>query len=328
MLKKLHKYIKSKLDIKKSNTFKRNHQHKIRSIPPFIIIIFLVINVVMIELILYLSFSITENILYEVKSPNIKTNPYPKTFSEGNFLVSSRSFIILEKESRVIVSSSNENLTFSPASTAKIMTALVALENYSLDTILETNFASLVEGSRMGLFQGERISVSNLLYGLLLPSGNDAAYVLAQNYPGGIYGFINRMNEKAAELLLSKTHFSDPSGYDDKNVTSAFDLARLASYALSNPEFSKIVRTKEKLVYNENFIYSHKLINLNKLLYKDGVNGIKTGFTEDAGGVLVTSFEFQGKTYVVVVMKSEDRFLDTDALIENIVKKVKLISFG
>src|SRR3989304_12160 len=135
--------------------------------------------------------------------------------------------------------------------------------------------------------------------GLLLPSGNDAAYIIASVYEGGESGFVARMNEKAKELNLVNTRFIDPSGYSDDNYTTAYDLARLASYALKNPRLATIVSTKNKTVTDVTGEIIHELSNLNELLGVAGVNGVKTGFTEEALGVLVSSVERDGRSYII-----------------------------
>ncbi len=241
--------------------------------------------------------------------------------------VSADSLIVYEKDSRVVVFEKNSSLRFSPASTTKIMTALIALETYELDQYLSADGVSGVLGSKMGLIEGEQIRVVDLLYGLMLPSGNDAAHVLAVHYPGGKEAFVKRMNEKAAELRLSNTKFVDPAGLEDGNYSTAFDLARLAVFAIQNSELKKIVETKYITVYDKTFTYEHRLENLNRLLFNQGVFGVKTGYTYEAGQVLVTSFESKGKTYMIVVLKSDDRFYDTEQILNEIVKKVQLESF-
>ena len=161
----------------------------------------------------------------------------------------------------------------------------------------------------------------------MVPSGNDAAYMLAQNYPGGREQFVKRMNEKTRELKLENTHFVDPAGFENDNYTTAFNLARLASFAMEDKVFRKIVATKEKIVYDSSGKIVHELKNLNELLGINGVNGIKTGFTEEAGGVLVTSVEQGGKEYIIVVLNSTDRFEDTQAIIINAIKNIALMSY-
>lgn len=239
--------------------------------------------------------------------------------------ISAESLIVYEKDSRTVVFEKNSSLRFSPASTTKIMTALVALETYDLDQYLIAQGVSEVSGSSMGLVEGEEITVHNLLYGLMLPSGNDAAFVLSQNYPGGRSAFVARMNEKANELRLQNTRFVDPAGYEDNNYSTAFDLARLAVVAVQNPVLKDIVETKFITVYDRTFTNEHRLENLNRLLQNEGVYGVKTGYTYEAGQVLVTLFESNGKTFIVVVLKSQDRFFDTELILNEIVEKVQLV---
>lgn len=235
--------------------------------------------------------------------------------------ISARSALVLESSQKTILFAKNPNLRFSPASTTKIMTALVALNYYPLDKILTVPETQII-GSSMGLLPGEQISVENLLYGLLLPSGNDAAYTLAQNYPAsptggsGLKNFIDQMNKTAQNLSLKNTSFTDPAGLsDDENFTTALDLANLALEALKNPVFAKIVATRGKTVFSQNGLVSHNLENLNRLLWDvPGVSGVKTGFTDRAGGVLVTYLSGE-KPLLIVVFKSQDRFADTKALI-------------
>ena len=241
--------------------------------------------------------------------------------------VNSRAFIIYDPKSRSTIVGKNEHLRFAPASTVKIMTALIAIEEYPLDKIFTAEGIGAITGSKMDLEEGEKITVENLLYGLMLPSGNDAAYMLAQNYPGGREQFVKRMNEKTRELKLENTHFVDPAGFENDNYTTAFNLARLASFAMEDKVFRKIVATKEKIVYDSSGKIVHELKNLNELLGINGVNGIKTGFTEEAGGVLVTSVEQGGKEYIIVVLNSTDRFEDTQAIIINAIKNIALMSY-
>jgi D-alanyl-D-alanine carboxypeptidase len=207
------------------------------------------------------------------------------------------------------------------------MTALIAIEEYPLDKILTAEGVSAITGSKMKLEEGETITVENLLYGLMLPSGNDAAHVLSENYPGGKEAFVKRMNVRARNLRLENTHFVDPAGFENENYTTAFNLSRLASYAMENKVFRKIVSTREKSVHDTSGQLVHELKNLNALLGINGVNGIKTGFTEEAGGVLVTSVEQEGKEYIIVVLNSSDRFEDTQAIIINAIKNITLMSY-
>jgi D-alanyl-D-alanine carboxypeptidase len=211
------------------------------------------------------------------------------------------------------------------ASTTKIMTALTALDYYKDDSVL-TIKSSNVEGAILGFQKGEKFYFENLLYAMLLPSANDAAVAIADNYPGGIDSFVKKMNENAENLYLYNTHFSDPTGLDDDgDYTTVVDMAHLASYAKQNAKFTEVTSTKEKIITNVSYSRQYPLSNLNKLLGINGVTGIKTGTTEGAGEVLVTSTVANGHTYIVVVMNSLDRFSDTATLLSFISDNVQYI---
>lgn len=234
--------------------------------------------------------------------------------------------VILDNDSQVVLFSKNPNLRFSMASTTKIMTTLVALDYFKLDDVL-TIKTTAVEGVVVGFRKGERVRFEDLLYAMLLPSGNDAALAIAGNYTGGIAAFVEKMNKKAIMLHLANTHFADSTGLeDDGDYTTALDLARLSSLAMKHDIIAKIVGTKHKVITTiDGNIYS--LSNLNKLLDTYGVNGVKTGFTYDAQGVLATSKMEGGHRLIIVVMKSKDRFLDTIRLLELVDGKIAYLQF-
>lgn len=291
-----------------------------------IVIAITVVNLILGIVIVYLIGKIEQTAVFstyeDVYVPDLPVFPTSTELS-----LSADSLMVFEQESRAVIFQKRGSLRFAPASTTKIMTMLIALEHYNLDQYLPANGVSTVVGSKMGLVEGEEVKVYDLLYGLMLPSGNDAAYVLATNYPGGQEAFVRRMNEKAQELKLSNTVFRDPAGLDDRNYTTAFDLARLAVVALQNDVFKRVVETRYITVYDRTFTHVHELENLNKLLNTSGVFGVKTGYTEEAGQVLVTSMQSNGKTYIIVVLKSDDRFSDTQKILDEIIEKVQLESF-
>jgi len=168
------------------------------------------------------------------------------------------------------------------------------------------------------LLPGEKITAENLLYGLLVGSGNDAAQTLAENFPGGMANFVSAMNRKAWEIKLSGTHFANPMGLDEENhYSTARDLAQLALIAIKNPSFAKIVSTSEFIATDISGTIVHKLKNTNELVGKaDGVKGVKTGWTQNAGGCLVSLIEKSGRRIVIVVLGSEDRFGETEKLVD------------
>lgn len=247
---------------------------------------------------------------------NFEAQSYPVIRSNLAPEISAKGAIVIDKNSQVVLYQKNSNLRFPPASTAKIITALVALDYFKLDDILTVKTAT-VEGSVLGFSENEKFRFEDLFYAMLLPSANDATLAIAQNYPEGEKAFVRKMNEKATKLRLINTAYADPIGIEDnKNYTTSLDLARLASIALSSREFAKVVATKERKIKSLSG-NDYLLNNLNILLDLPGVSGIKTGFTQGAGQVLVTSkkIENTNQDIIIVVMQSQDRFLDTEALL-------------
>lgn len=241
---------------------------------------------------------------------------YPILKSPLNPEITAQAAIVMDDDSKAVLFAQKPHLRFSMASTTKIMTALIGLSYFKLDDVLTVKSVN-VEGSVLGLKESEQMTFENLLYGMLLPSGNDAALTIADNYPGGEVEFVKKMNEKAKELRLYNTHFSDTNGLDDyEDYTTVLDLARLASMAIENKEFAKIVSTKKIDIADITGEHTYSIKNLNKLLGISGVDGIKTGFTDEAQGVLVTSTIKNGHRIIIVVMKSEDRFADTKTLLD------------
>lgn len=246
---------------------------------------------------------------------------YPKYIGiENPPFLTAQSAILLDAASQVVLYQKNENQKLKPASTTKIMTAVVALENYSLDDILEASEwtkEEITDASLMGLKSGEKVSVRSLLYGLLLNSGADAATTLANNYPGGKDEFVKAMNEKAKSLHLDNTNFSNVTGFDNDNLyTTVLDLARLTSYAIKNETFREIVGTREKFVFDQLNSHRYYLKNINQLLGMSGINGVKTGYTEQAGECLVLNSNLNNHDLISVVLKSENRFSESLSLID------------
>jgi D-alanyl-D-alanine carboxypeptidase (penicillin-binding protein 5/6) len=244
--------------------------------------------------------------------------PYPLNFTQKPPPeTTALSAVIIDLDSQAIIYQKNQETRLFPASTTKIMTALVALDYYQPQDILLVIRPDGI-GRKMNLKVGEKISFQDLLYGLLVHSANDAAQTLAQNYPGGTNNFIDTMNLKARNLKLNATHFSNVSGVDTPNhYTTVSDLARLSTHALKNPIFKKIISTKEITVQSTDGRTKHRLENLNELLGKaNGVTGVKTGWTEYAGECLVALTERDNRRIITVVLRSQDRFNDTQKLID------------
>lgn len=204
------------------------------------------------------------------------------------------------------------------ASTTKIMTALVASEYFSPNSELKVNLASTIPGSKVGLLSGEDLTFRSLLYGMLLNSGNDAAYTISENYPGGLLGFVSAMNKKVLDLGLKNTHFENPAGFDSpRHYSSASDLAKITQEALKDTQLSRIFATKQTEIVSVDKKYQHNLVNLNKLLSEVvGVLGVKTGYTQEAKENLVTLVERDGHRVLLIVLGSEDRFGETKKLID------------
>ena len=251
----------------------------------------------------------------EIETP---VHPYPvnKT-QELPPVISARSVVVMDVDSSVVLYQKNPDLPLLPASTTKIMTGIVALENYPLDQILIVGNLEK-NGQVIDLLEGEQMTVENLLYGLLVASGNDAATVLAQNFESGQRAFIEAMNQKARELNLTNTHFENPTGIDHPNhYSTALDLARLSVYALKNPIFTEIVATPKIVIWDLNHQISHYLFNINQLVGKDlGVKGVKTGWTEEAGECLVAYVEKERRKLITVILGSQDRFGETKRLVD------------
>ena len=231
--------------------------------------------------------------------------------------VSAKSAIIVDAKLGNVMFEKNSNFRPLSASTTKLMTALVALEKCSPENIITVGPVN-TNGTQMGLASGDQVTVETLLYGMLMASGNDAAYVLASSCAESYDAFVNLMNERARKLEMANTHFDNPAGFDsDYNFSTAADLAKLAKDAVANPLISKIVATKTIVLSDVSGIKTYYVENINKLLGEvDGVEGVKTGHTEAAGEILLTKATRAGNTIIVVVLDSQDRFDDSKKLIE------------
>ncbi|MBM3209035.1 D-alanyl-D-alanine carboxypeptidase [Candidatus Shapirobacteria bacterium] len=249
---------------------------------------------------------------------DLPVHPYPVN-KTGKLVpwLSAKSVVVTDLDSAALLYAKNENLKLLPASTTKIMTAIIALENFPLDKILVVPNLEK-NGQVIGLLPGEKMAVKELLIGLLVASGNDAAEVLAGNFPGGRGEFIKAMNKKAAELNLANTHFENPSGLDNPNhFSSALDLARLTGYALNNPTFAEIVATREITIQDAEKKNAYRLSNINKLVGQNlGVLGVKTGWTAEAGECLVAFTGRDSRRIITVVLGATDRFGETKKLLD------------
>lgn len=263
------------------------------------------------------------NDFYPVTSSTIDTNNIAPT-------INSRAAIVYERSSGTILYSKSENEKRKMASTTKIMTAIVVLEHSNLSDIVTVSAkAASTGGSRLGLHSDDKISIHDLLYGLLLCSGNDAAIALAESVGGDVESFANLMNQKANDLGLNSTHFITPHGLDnDEHYTTAYELAIITDYALKNDIFCSLVGTKTHTILINN--QPKTLSNTNELLGNlNGVYGVKTGFTNGANRCLVTSTKRGNMDLICIVLGADtkkDRTKDSIDLIEYAFKNFEMVN--
>jgi len=270
----------------------------------------------------------SENIVNEISQETVETS----NNQNQKPTVNSRRYVIYDRNSGMAIYGKDENKQSAMASTTKILTGIVVLENCkNLDeeVIIDAKSAG-VGGSRLGLKKDDRITVNDLLFGLLLKSGNDAATQLAVYTSGSIEEFANLMNRKAKELGLNNTHLVTPHGLDDPNhYTTPYELAKIADYALKNETFATIVKTKYATIrINGN---PKEIKNTNELLCGDyeGVYGVKTGFTNNAGRCLVTAVKRGDMDLIIVVLGADtrkDRANDTVKLVNYAFQNFKNIN--
>lgn len=233
--------------------------------------------------------------------------------------ISAKSAVLIEADSGLVVFEKNKDLLLPMASTTKIMSAIVAIEECPLDKIITIPAeATNIEGSSIYLKEGESLSVRELLYALLLESANDSAVALAYATCGNLEGFVNLMNEKAISLGLESTHFTNPHGLDDdEHYTTAYELGLIASYAMKNPVFKEIVSTYKATIPLNNGEGTRVLVNHNKLLRSfEGATGIKTGFTKKCGRCLVSSALVDGVSMICVTLNAPNDWQDHKNMLE------------
>lgn len=241
-----------------------------------------------------------------------KSNVYAESISSP-----ARAMVVLEGNTNTVLYGKNEDQRLAMASTTKIVTAILAIENCKdLDEkFLVSEKAIGIEGTSIYLKSGERLSMRELLYGLILASGNDCAVAIAEYFESE-ENFVNMMNKFATSLNLKNTHFANPHGLDaDDHYTSAYDLAIMTSYALKNPTFKEIVST-ERMVIEKNDLYQARYLkHKNRLLFTDkNCIGVKTGFTDNAGRCLVHAHEDNGMQLISVVLNCQPMFEECDRL--------------
>lgn len=232
---------------------------------------------------------------------------------------SAQAATVIDVASGRILYDKNGNQKLPIASLTKIMTAIVAIEAEDLQTeVVASKNAVGVEGSSIYLRQGEKLTLENLLYGLMLRSGNDAAVAIAEHIGGSVEGFAYLMNEKAQYIGLKNSNFVNPHGLDHKShYSTANDLAILTAYALQNPIFQEIVSTKIRTAPLEGYKWDRKWFNKNKMLRNyAGADGVKTGYTKIAKRCLVSSATRDGRQVVVVVINDGNDWVDSANLLD------------
>ena len=241
--------------------------------------------------------------------------------------------ILMDEVTGEIIYEKNAYYPTYPASTTKVLTAIVVLENTALDEMVHIDYEPGVAGASMFILPGESFTVETLLKALLIRSGNDVAEVLARHVSGSVEAFVDEMNEKAIEIGAENTHFTNPHGLpDEDHITTAYDLAIISRYAMQNPVFREIVsspsliipetlETPEQRIYNNSnrFLWgkgpSHRILYRDALvdIYSPRVDGIKTGFTNAAQHCLISSASDDGRRVIAVILNADRENLYSDS---------------
>ena len=233
--------------------------------------------------------------------------------------LTAQAWILYDADAGVVIAAKDAEEERPMASVTKIMTAIVVVDNAELDELVRVSASAAATGeAEIGLVRGERWSVGDLLAAVMIRSGNDAAVALAEHVGGSVEGFAEMMNAKAVELGLEHSAFVNPHGLDvEGHYTSAADLVTMAQAALENPYLARLARTSRITFKPDPSGVSRVANSTNRLLgVYPGVVGLKTGFTNDAGRVLVSVLERNGRTLIAVVMGSEDHFEDSRRLLD------------
>lgn len=238
---------------------------------------------------------------------------------EASSITSAGGMCVLDQTSKRVLYQHDMNTQRANASTTKIVTAITAIQHCdNLDEVITVHDKSVgIEGTSIYLRKGEQISVRNLLYGLMLRSGNDSAVALAYHIGGTYDAFIEMMNKLAVDAGATNSHFANPHGLDEvEHYTTAYDLAMITAYALNNPIFAEIVSTKHHTIPATNVSEVRYLTNKNRLLNSlNGCVGVKTGFTSRAGRCLVSAIKRDGATLICVVLNCGPMFEESAALL-------------
>lgn len=248
--------------------------------------------------------------------------------------LSARSAVLIDVETGQVLYNKHMHLKSFPASLTKVLTTIIALEEGNPQELVKVSRrAAYQEGSSIYLQEGEKIKLLDLLYGVMLASGNDAAVAVAEHIAGSIEDFAVMMNTKAREMGALNSNFINPSGLPDPDhYSTAYDLAMIMRYALKNGIFREITATRNKTIPWADNDWGRGLRNHNKLLWQyDDITGGKTGYTRAAGRCLVASAKREGREVVAVVLNAPDDWLDVRRLLDyglEAFKKVRLVAEG
>ena len=242
--------------------------------------------------------------------------PVAKNGAKTVSILDAEAFILLDVETNTVLARKKEKERIYPASTTKLVTALTALNIYPLDEIVEVD-TKYENGKVMGLKKGEKISIRDLVKALLVHSANDAAFILAKQHQNGIDGFIKEMNGILEKNGLEDSNFVNYDGiHGDNHYSTVYDLAQVARLAIKNETVLETVKIKELTVISKNGT-EYLLSSTNELLgVEPEIEGLKTGWTPEAGGCFVGLFNIEGHKLISVVAQSEDRFADSLKLLE------------
>lgn len=258
-------------------------------------------------------------------APTVVPQPRPSAWASAPRLregskpapeLSARAAVVIDEASGAMLFDKNAREPLPPASLVKIATAATAIESGKLDAVVTSDVDYIwdfdIGDSVMGLLPGDQFTLKDLLYGMLLPSGNDAAAVISRAVGGSEPAFVARMNALAASQGLHDTHFVDAHGLSPENRSSAYDLAMLSRYAMSLPAFREIVGTTEYVAHGSRDIHMN---NINGFLFQSvGADGVKTGYTEEAGHTLIGSATRDGHRLYVVILNAPLRDTDSNRL--------------
>lgn len=260
-----------------------------------------------------------KNVVFSKNSDLIQYQHPDKIYSRLSIKpeLSSTHYILLDAATNTVILSKNSEEKIYPASTTKLVTAMTTLNIYSLDEEV-TIKQEYQDGQVMGLKLGEKITIKSLVNALLVYSANDAAFTLANHHQNGEAGFVNEMNLFVQKYGLKNTHFTNYDGiHDDNHYSTTYDLSQIARLAIKNPIITETVKQKNITIESVDKTIKHKLKSTDELLgIVPEIEGLKTGYTQEAGGCFIGLINLNGHYLISVVTQSEDRFGDTKKLLD------------